>query len=483
MNNLEHSVIKFGTDGWRGIIAEDFTFDNVRLCARATAKYILENSSETQPMVVVGYDTRFASDAFARAVAGVMAESGIRVVISESTCATPALSYAVAARRASAGIMITASHNPAEWNGFKIKSTNGSSASPDTVSKIEEIIAGLPPGQRSDSIGFDKAVSSGLADITNINSDYLARLASMVDIKAIQKAPLKIAFDGMFGSGTGYLSELLKGGQLGIIEINAGPNPAFPGIRQPEPIGQNLLKLSSVVKDIGAATGLATDGDADRLGVIDEKGNFLNTLQIYALLALYLLEVRKERGAIVKTITSSQMLDRLGEMYGVPVYEVPVGFKYVAPAMIDHDAMVGGEESGGYGYRDHIPERDGILSGLFFLDYMVKTGKTPSQLIESLYSKVGPHYYEREDLFFTPERKQEILKCVGRADPSCMAGYKVIRKDNIDGTRFMLDDRSWLLIRFSGTEPLLRIYAEASSPARVNQLIQEGKVITGLQGG
>ncbi|MFA7179122.1 MAG: phosphoglucomutase/phosphomannomutase family protein, partial [Dehalococcoidales bacterium] len=243
---------------------------------------------------------------------------------------------------------------------------------------------------------------------------------------------------------------------------------------------QNLLKLSSVVKDIGAAVGLATDGDADRLGIIDENGDFLNTLQVYALLALYFLEVRKERGAIVKTITSSQMLDRLGELYGVPVHEVPVGFKYVAPVMIEHDAMVGGEESGGYGYRGHIPERDGILSGLFFLDYMIKTGKTPSQLIESLYSKVGPHYYERKDLFFTPERKQEILKCVGKANPSCLAGCKVIRKDNIDGTRFMLDDRSWLLIRFSGTEPLLRIYAEASSPERVKQLIQEGKVITGL---
>ncbi|MFA7178584.1 MAG: phosphoglucomutase/phosphomannomutase family protein, partial [Dehalococcoidales bacterium] len=229
MSNLEHSVIKFGTDGWRGIIAEDFTFDNVRLCALATAKYILKSSNDVRPLVVVGYDTRFASEAFARAVAGVMTENGIRVVISASTCATPALSYAVAARQASAGIMITASHNPAEWNGFKIKATNGSSASPETISTIEEIIADLSPGPKSNSTGFDKAVNSGLADITDINSYYLARLASMVDIKAIQKTPLKIAFDGMFGSGTGYLSELLKGGQLGVIEINAGPNPAFPG--------------------------------------------------------------------------------------------------------------------------------------------------------------------------------------------------------------------------------------------------------------
>ncbi|NLE90594.1 MAG: phosphoglucomutase/phosphomannomutase family protein, partial [Dehalococcoidales bacterium] len=207
---------------------------------------------------------------------------------------------------------------------------------------------------------------------------------------------------------------------------------------------------------------------------------FLNTLQVYALLVLYLLEIRGERGAIVKTITSSQMLNKLGELYGVPVYEVPVGFKYVAPVMLEHNAMIGGEESGGYGYRGHIPERDGVLSGLFFLDYMVKTGKSPSQLIETLYSKVGPHYYEREDLIFASVNKEEIFNRIKQANPCSIAGYEVIKRDNFDGVRFLLNDHSWLLIRFSGTEPLLRIYAESNSPDRAAGLIQEGRALAGL---
>jgi phosphomannomutase len=286
----------------------------------------------------------------------------------------------------------------------------------------------------------------------------------------------------MYGSGSGYLGKILSGGNLGIIEINTGPNPAFPGIKQPEPIGHNLHKLSSTVRDIGAGIGLAADGDADRLGVVDETGRYLNTLQVYALLVLYLLESRGERGAIVKTITSSQMLDRLGEIYGVPVYEVPVGFKYVAPVMIEKNAMVGGEESGGYGYRGHIPERDGILSGLYFLDYMVKTGKKPSQLIQLLYDKVGPHYFERFDLEFAPEKKQEIFNRVKQSSPATITGRRVIRRDDFDGIRFLMENRSWLLIRFSGTEPLLRLYAEAESPASVAELLQEGKALAGMQG-
>ncbi|MDD4229984.1 MAG: phosphoglucomutase/phosphomannomutase family protein [Dehalococcoidales bacterium] len=482
MSKRENTVIKFGTDGWRGIIAEDFTFDNVKLCAQATANYLLENNTGEQPVVAVGYDTRFASDDFAKTTAGVMAGNGIQVVMSDSTCATPALSHATAARKARAGIMITASHNPPNWNGFKIKAPNGSSASPETIKKIEEIIMHTPPDREPLFSDFDQALSSGLVTVADINSPYIESLEQLVDTRNLRNSSLKVVFDGMYGSGSGYLGKILSGGNLGIIEINTGPNPAFPGIKQPEPIGHNLLKLSSTVRDIGAGIGLAADGDADRLGVVDETGRYLNTLQVYALLVLYLLESRGERGAIVKTITSSQMLDRLGEIYGVPVYEVPVGFKYVAPVMIEKNAMVGGEESGGYGYRGHIPERDGILSGLYFLDYMVKTGKKPSQLIQLLYDKVGPHYFERFDLEFAPEKKQEIFNRVKQSSPATITGRRVIRRDDFDGIRFLMENRSWLLIRFSGTEPLLRLYAEAESPASVAELLQEGKALAGMQG-
>ncbi|MDD4635336.1 MAG: phosphoglucomutase/phosphomannomutase family protein [Dehalococcoidales bacterium] len=480
MSRIEQSVIKFGTDGWRGIIADDFTFKNVRLCAQATADYINEKISGEQPTIVAGYDTRFSSKDFTITFAEVLAGNGIRVIMSESTCATPALSYATASRQASAGVMITASHNPPNWNGIKIKSPNGASASPEAISSIEEIIANFPANREPPRLDFNQAVRSGMIEIADLNSTYVSKLEKMLDTRALKNAPLKVVFDSMFGSGSGYLPRLLEGGEIGIIEINSGPNPAFPGIKQPEPIEHNLRKLSSAVTDIGAGVGLATDGDADRLGVINENGEFLNTLQVYALLVLYLLEIRGERGAIVKTITSSQMLNKLGELYGVPVYEVPVGFKYVAPVMLEHNAMIGGEESGGYGYRGHIPERDGVLSGLFFLDYMVKTGKSPSQLIETLYSKVGPHYYEREDLIFASVNKEEIFNRIKQANPCSIAGYEVIKRDNFDGVRFLLNDHSWLLIRFSGTEPLLRIYAESNSPDRAAGLIQEGRALAGL---
>jgi len=483
MSKIEKPLIKFGTDGWRGIIAEDFTFENVRLCAQAIANYILSDSKGKQAEAVIGYDTRFLSDDFAKTVAQVMAGNNIKVIMSDSACATPVLSYGTAARNAATGIMITASHNPPNWNGIKIKAPNGSSASPEVIRIIEDSINNISRRQEPCLADFDQSVHTGLIEITDLNSIYANGITKMVDTDSLKKAPLKVIFDSMYGSGAGYLPRILEGGKLELIEINSGPNPAFPGIQQPEPISGNLHKLSKIVPETGAAVGLATDGDADRLGIIDENGTYLNTLQIYSLLILYLLEIREKRGAIVKTITSSQMVDKLGALYDVPVYEVPVGFKYVAPVMLEHNAMIGGEESGGYGYRDHIPERDGLLSSIFFLDYLVKTGRTPSQLIDLLYSKVGPHYYDREDILFPAEKRQELFKRVQLANPNSIAGEAIIKRDDLDGMRFILKDNSWLLIRFSGTEPLLRIYAESSSPERVVLLIQEGKAIAGLKGG
>jgi phosphomannomutase len=291
---------------------------------------------------------------------------------------------------------------------------------------------------------------------------------------------LKIAVDSMFGAGGGYFKALLEGSGFEILEINGHPNPAFPGMKQPEPIAVNLAGLSELVKSSKADVGLATDGDSDRIGIMDENGNFLTQLQVYALLALYLLEVRCERGAIIKTITTTSMLDKLGRIYDVPVYETRVGFKYVAPLMIQHDAIIGGEESGGYGLRGHVPERDALLAGLCFLDLMIKTGKKPSQLLRDLYNKVGEHYYDREDIEFVEEQREIITERVRNSHPKSIDGTEVVKEDNIDGFRYILSDGTWLLIRFSGTEPLLRIYTESDSPERVKRLLEFGKKLTGV---
>jgi phosphomannomutase len=283
----------------------------------------------------------------------------------------------------------------------------------------------------------------------------------------------------MYGAGIGYFKAILQGGNLKISETNAERNPSFPQI-QPEPIARNLTKLSRLVITRKADVGLATDGDADRIGIIDEKGQFLTQHQVFALLCLYLLEVRGERGAIVRTLTSTLMLSRLGELFNVPVYETPVGFKYVAPLMMKKNALIGGEESGGYGFRGHVPERDAILAGLYFLDFMAKTKKTPSQLLDYLYSKVGPHYYDRRDFHISPAKRQTIVHRLGSNPPAAIAGSKVAKTDTTDGFRFFLGDESWLLIRFSGTEPLVRIYAEAENLEKTSKLLDEGEKLIGF---
>jgi phosphomannomutase len=284
----------------------------------------------------------------------------------------------------------------------------------------------------------------------------------------------------MYGAGAGYFAATLKRSSIKLTEIHGERNPVFPGMQQPEPIARNLGELCTAVKKRGANVGLATDGDADRLGVVDEKGEFLTPLQVFALLTLYLLEVRKQRGAIIKTVPSSSMLYRLGEIFQVPVYETPVGFKYVAPKMLEEDAVIGGEESGGFGYRGHVPERDGILSGLYFLDLMVRTGKSPSELVAYLYSKVGPHYYERVDTEFPAEEREAVTGRLSNSRPSQLAGLIVEKLDTTDGFRFLLEHRYWLLVRFSGTEPIIRIYAEADSPERVEKLLAAARKMAGV---
>jgi len=381
------SIIKFGTDGWRGVIGEDFTFDNVRACAQGVANYLQDRGIAKQGLLI-GYDTRFASEDFAAAVAEVIAANGIKAYLNPKAAPTPVISYAIVAKKAAGAVIITASHNPAIWNGFKYKPEYAGSASPEVTAELEKRIHQIVSSGKIKRLPLSDGLKQGLIEYHDPAPKYLSHIAKMVDLEHIRKAGLKIAADSMYGSGAGYFRRLLTGGSTKIIELNYKRNPLFPGI-QPEPIASHLAKLSRKVQTSEADVGLATDGDSDRIGVLDENGVFVTQLQVFALLTLYLLEIRGERGALIKSITTTDMIYKLGELFSVPVFETAVGFKYLGPKMMAENALIGGEESGGFGYRGHIPERDGILSGLYILDFMVRTGKKPSELIKYLYSKIG----------------------------------------------------------------------------------------------
>ena len=470
--------IKFGTDGWRGIIADDFTFANVRYCAQSVVEYLRDKGLDSRGMVV-GYDTRFASERFAAAVAEVFAGNGIKTDLCTQATPTPIVSYGVTHQKAAGAVIITASHNPGQWNGFKIKSPDGSSAPTQVEAEIESRLPQIIAQDRIKRLDLEEGLAKGIIRYLDPTPTYFEHIAHLVDLESLRQSGLKITVDSMFGAGSGCFKKVLQGGKTEVIEINGERNPIFPGI-QPEPIARHLTKLSATIRQNGAAIGLATDGDADRIGVVDEKGSPLTPLQIFALLALYLFEVRGERGPIVKTVTTTTMLDKLGKIYNVPVYETKVGFKHVAPVMMAENALIGGEESSGFGFRGHIPERDGILAGLYLLDLMNKLNKSPSQLIELLYSKVGPHHYNRVDLEFPPADREKIIGRIAGKTPSQIGGTKVIKVNTADGFHLSLADGSWLLIRFSGTEPILRIYAEAASLDRANSLIAAGKKLLGV---
>ncbi len=472
--------IKFGTDGWRAIIADDFTFDNVRLCAQGVANYANAKGIAGKG-IVIGYDNRFASEDFAAATAEVLCGNGVKVFLCPESAPTPVVSYGTVVKGAGGGIVITASHNPAAWNGFKYKTQDGASAPVEIATTIEQNIAKLSELGVIRRASLEEATRSGLLESFDIKPLYLAHLKGLVDVPRLRKAKLKLGIDPMWGCGIGYMRDLLAGGNLELVEVNNHVNPAFPGMKQPEPIGPNLTALSDAVRRHSLDVGLATDGDADRFGAVDGAGNALTTLQIYALLCLYLLEIRKERGLIVKTLTQTSMAEKLAKLFDVPIRETKIGFKYVAPIMIAENAVMGGEESGGYGFRGHVPERDGILAGLYFLDLMVSTGKNPTQLLDYLTEKVGPHSFDRRDIHFPADQRARIVETIQKAMPQQLDGSKVTRRDTTDGFKYFLDDGAWLLVRFSGTEPLLRVYAEASSPERVQRLLDEGIKLAGVR--
>ncbi|NMC79760.1 MAG: phosphoglucomutase/phosphomannomutase family protein [Chloroflexi bacterium] len=468
--------IKFGTDGWRGVIAENYTFDSVRRCAQGFAGFCIQQGKGNEG-VVVGYDKRFQSENFALAVAEVLAGNGIHVHLTNGATPTPVISYSVVAKKAAGAVNITASHNPPTDNGFKVRNEFGGAIDPEGLTLIESLIPVDMQGVKR--MPAKEAVEKGFIVYFDPAPDYIQHIEELIDLQPIRDAGLNILVDSMWGNGAGWYPRLLEGGKTKIHEIHNSRNPIFPEMKRPEPIQPNIDVGLQKTTEIGADVLIVTDGDADRIGLGDEKGVFINQLQAYALLAYYLLEVRGERGAIVKTLSTTSMLNKLGKIYDVPVYETGVGFKYVAPKMLETNALIGGEESGGYAFRGNVPERDGILAGLYFLDMMIRLHMQPSQLLEKLFSVVGAHYYDRIDRAFSGDRQSREAQIL-KANPQTIGGLKVTGLNTSDGFKYSLEDGGWLLIRFSGTEPIMRVYTETTHKDRVNAILQDGLKIAGL---
>ena len=473
MNNK----IIFGTDGWRGIVAEDYTFDNVRRCTQGFADYLNQIGKGGQS-VIVGHDKRFSAEDFAAAVAEVLAGNGFKVWLTDGPTPTPVISYAAVDKNAAGAVNITASHNPPTDNGFKVRDENGGAIDPDGLKQIEakipEDIANVK------RIAYKIGVSQGSITKFDASLAYIKHINTLIDLQPIREAGLTVMVDAMWGNGAGWFPRLIGGDKTKVIEIHNERNPSFPEMIRPEPIQPNVdVGLQATVEN-GADILIINDGDADRVGFGDENGKFIDQLRAFGLLAYYLLEVRGERGPIVKTLSTTTMLNKLGKIYKVEVVETGVGFKYVAPKMVELDALIGGEESGGFAFRGNVPERDGILAGLYMLDLMVRTGKKPTELLHNLFDKVGgEHFYDRIDTPFKGDKAEKIDRILA-ANPESIGGLKVTELITIDGYQFRLEDDGWLLIRFSGTEPIMRVYCETTHGDKVAAILQDGMKIAGL---
>jgi alpha-D-glucose phosphate-specific phosphoglucomutase len=462
--------IKFGTDGWRGIIADDFTFDNVRRVAGAIASYVMKYE-EPQRGVFVGYDARFASPRAARVVAEAIAASGIPVKLANDYMPTPAISYAVKQQAAAGGVMVTSSHNPWNWNGVKFKAKFGGSATPAIMKKIEEeLAAGAMP----------KATKATVEEV-DFKKTYVAAVCNFVDMDLIAKTKFKFAVDAMYGSGRGVLTGIFAERGVQYVAIREELNPLFPGIN-PEPIEPHTAMLQQTVVREKCDAGLATDGDADRVGAVAEDGSFVDSHKIFCVILRWLLERKKWPGDVVRGFNTTRMIDRIAAKYGRKLHETPIGFKYIADLMMEGEILMGGEESGGIGYSRFLPERDGVLNCLLLANVMAEEGKPLGQLVAELQREFGPHYYGRRDLHIPEEMKQGAIQRARAESTQTLGRYRVIKKEHMDGVKFFLDAptngngaEAWLLFRASGTEPLLRLYSEASSPELVRELLTAGE--------
>ena len=458
-------MITFGTDGWRGVISEDYTFNNVRLVSEAYANYIIERG-EADKGIVVGFDARFLSEEYAKDCAAVLSDKGIKVWLTSHLVPTPALSWQVVDHNAAGGVMITASHNPARYNGLKIKSSFGGPASPEIIEDVEGYVRIL---EKSDS-SFPKIDLTSKVEIFDPRQGYIDHIKALLDEKLLSEYKGKIVFDAMHGSGQGYISALAKDYNLDLIEVRGDYNPSFGGVN-PEPIEKNLEALKEVMFKNNAQVGLATDGDGDRIGAMDPDGTFINANQIIALLTKYLVEHKGWSGAVVKTVTVSELVTKVAEKYGLKVYETPVGFKHIASLMLTDDIMIGGEESGGIGIKNYIPERDGVLLGYLLIEMVAFYKKSLGQILNEMMDELGYVYYRREDLVIEHDRKTKLMKKLIEDTPTTFDGEPVLRYSCKDGCKMYLSD-GWLIFRASGTEPIVRIYAEFPSVERLSKVMK-----------
>lgn len=462
-------MIKFGTDGWRAVIADGFTFDNVKIVSQALADYLIDQ--QAAKTVVVGYDRRFLSEKFAIATAEVLAGNGLEVRYFSSDIPTPVVSFEVL-KLGATGVVITASHNPPEYNGFKIKASFGGSATPAQTLEIEKRLYKTPPK----TIPFIEGVSDQKISIIDTSVGYKRQLENLIDLDLIRSKDVTIVVDSMHGTGGRWIEHILGSGKCRITTIRADRDPLFGGVN-PEPIEKNLQKLTQFVNQLGAYLGLATDGDADRVGAVDEYGRFLNSHQIVAILLLHLARNRRLRGSVVKTFSQSILIDRIAAALDLQVRETPIGFKYIAEYMLKEDVLIGGEESGGIGVTGHLPERDGIFNSLLLAEAILSSGLKPSKYLEKIRQEFGCFYYDRRDISMDIERGTELISKLHK-DPPNIGSEPVKEIKNLDGIKLIFEDDSWLLLRQSGTEPVLRLYCEATSPEKVGSILDIAQSLT-----
>jgi phosphomannomutase len=467
---MQPTQIKFGTDGWRGVMADDFTFENVRRVAQATAVY-WNSFVGMQRSAIVGYDHRFQSETYAKLVCEVLAANGIKALYPPVAPPTPAVTFAVRDRKLVGAVMITASHNPPQFNGYKLKAHYAGPADPEICRQVESRVDQSPVR----AIRFDDGVKNGSIEIYDPRAAHIAAARAIVDLRKIKRAGLSVVVDSMHGCGSRVLEKLLTGRSGHVATIRAERDVYFGGVN-PEPIGKNLGALCDAVRKTRAEIGLATDGDADRLGVVDDQGRYVSIQLVIALLLLHMLRHRGQKsGVVVKSTNCTVLIDRICRQAGLKCVEVPVGFKYICEQMRERDVLLGGEESGGIGFQGHIPERDGIVANLMLLEMLAVTKKPLSRIAADLQKEFGASEYDRIDLRFPLEKREPLIDILRNQPPKSLVGVRMAKVNDSDGVKYIARDDSWLMFRTSGTEPIIRIYSEASTAVRVKKLLDHGR--------
>ena len=482
-------AIHFGTDGWRAVMADTFTFENLRLLSQGIADAVSAgdwgggaNGSDFDPkLMVVGFDTRFLSDRFAVEVARVLAGNGFRVMLTHADVPTPVVSHAVKHNRAAGGVMITASHNAPRYNGVKLKAAYGGSALPEQCRRVELFLTDNEERAHGPNLmEYEAAVKAGLIERFSPTPAYYEHLRTLINFDIIARRPQRLVVDSMYGSGRGVIKGILQGTGCEVFEIRGEMNPGFGGVH-PEPIAKYLGPTASAIAAGHGQFAVATDGDADRTGAVDGRGQFVDPHKIMALALKYLVEQRGWKGAVVKTVSTTRMVNRLAQRYGLPCYETPVGFNHIADHMLAEDVLIGGEESGGISIRGHIPEGDGIIMGLLLLEIVAAADTPLEELVADLLKDVGPAHYARKDLRLArPVSKSMMTKRLTESAPETIGGVAVVQVETLDGVKYVMADDSWLLIRPSGTEPVLRVYAEAGREQMVSALLAFGQAMADL---